>query len=216
MPVVSECRIVSGRVRFPLRSTFLLLTLVVACTAPPEPPDPNGTRPLLDQGGFVRHTEEITVQVPIQFLDQWRRSKPLETTLRGTQKIAGVARTEMIQGTWGEVGARRRVIRKDGNQTLEEVLESRQPTLFRYEVWGFTDRARLLTNYAVGEFQSREVPGGTAVKWTYSFHRTSLLAAPLLSWIVGTDFAEFMRSALQTMKQEAERHYGHGTSREHP
>jgi hypothetical protein len=113
----------------------------------------------------------------------------------------------MIQGTWGEVGARRRVIRKDGNQTLEEILEHKRPTLFRYEVWAFTDRARILTNYAVGEFRFTEVPDGTAVKWTYSFHRMSLFAAPLLSRIVQTDFAEFMRSTLETMKQEAERSY---------
>ncbi len=113
----------------------------------------------------------------------------------------------MIRGTWGDVGARRRVIRKDGNQTLEDVLENRQPTLFRYEVWGFTDSARILTNYAVGEFQYGEVPSGTAVKWTYSFHSTSLLTKPFLSWKVQTDFAEFMRSALQSMKQQAEQSY---------
>jgi hypothetical protein len=160
--------------------------------------------PAAGQSGFARHTEEITVQVPIQRLDQWRRSRPLENTLRGTKRIAGVARTEMIRGTWDEVGARRHVILNDGSQTTEEVLEVTRPSLFRYEVWGFTNWARLLTDCAVGEFQYREMPGGTAVKWTYSFHQRSLLAAPLLSWVVQTDFAEFMRSALQTMKQQSE------------
>jgi hypothetical protein len=189
----------------PALLTSLLTTLVIGCAAAlKESPDPTGPRPALDQGGFVSHTEEITVGVPIRFLVEWRRSKPLETTLRGTARIAGVARTEMIRGIWGDVGARRRVVRKDGNQTLEEILENDQPTWFRYEVWGFTDSARIFTNYAVGEFQYSEVPGGTAVKWTYSFHRTSLFAQPFLSWRVQTDFAEFMRSTLQTMKERAE------------
>ncbi len=182
----------------------LLSALVVSCRATP---DFTGSRPPVGQRGFVRHTEEITVQVPIRRLEEWRRSRPLESTLRGTKRIAGVARTEIVRRTWDEVGARRHVILKDGNQTTEEVLQVTRPTLFRYEVWGFTNWARFLTDYAVGEFQYREVPGGTAVKWTYSFHQRSLLAAPLLSWAVRTDFAEFMRSALQTMKQQGENDY---------
>jgi hypothetical protein len=74
-------------------------------------------------------------------------------------------------------------------------------------VWGFTDRERILNNYLVGEFQHREVPGGTAVKWTYSFHQRSLLAGPLLSMEVRRRVPDFMRSALQNMKQGAEQAY---------
>lgn len=186
----------------------VLSTLTLAwAAAPKRPPDSNAVRPPVDQGGFVSHTEEVTIQVPLQFLHEWRKGKSLETQLRGTNRLAGVARTEMIQGTWGEVGARRRVVRKDGNQSLEEILESTPPTLFRYEVWGFTDRAGLLTNYLVGEFQHHEVPGGTLVKWTYSFHRRSLLTEPFLSIMVRSRIPEFMRSTLQRTKQEAEQAY---------
>lgn len=191
---------------------FFLVAVLSALTlawaaGPKRPPDSNAARPPVDQGGFVSHTEEVTIQVPPQFLQEWRQGKSLETQLRGSSRIAGVARTEMIQGTWGEVGARRRVVRKDGNRSLEEILENTPPTLFRYEVWGFTDRAGLLTNYFVGEFQHREVPGGTLVKWTYSFHRRSLLTEPFLSIMVRSRIPEFMRSTLQRTKQEAEQAY---------
>jgi hypothetical protein len=198
----------AGQKRLRLVTAGLLSMLAMSCgAAPKEASDPNGPRPPLDQSGFVRHTETITVQMPIQALDKWRRSRPLETILHGTKRIPGVDHTEVIRGTWGEAGARRRVILKDGNQTTEEILEDKRPSLFRYEVWGFTNWARFLTDYAVGEFQFQEVPGGTEVHWTYSFHQKSILVSPLVAWVVQNDFAEFMRSTLQTMKQEAERQY---------
>jgi hypothetical protein len=202
-----------GKLAMPAFVLLLLLllgsTYFFGSEARMPPLDSNATRPPVDQGGFVNHTEEVTVQVPMPFLHAWRRASSgrLENTLRGTNKIAGVASTEMIQGTWPEVGALRRVVRKDGNQSLEEVLVNTWPTWFRYEVWGFTDKERILTNYLVGEFQHREVPGGTAVKWTYSFHRRSLFAAPFLSMAVRSRVPEFMRTALQNMKQQAEQAY---------
>ena len=185
---------------------FLGISAAGCAAGPGTPPVSGSARPAVDQGGFVSHTEEITVHVPMAFLCEWRRasSARLENTLRGTNKIAGVARTEMIRGTWPEPGARRRVVRKDGNQSIEEVLENTWPTSFRYEVWGFTDRERLLTDYLVGEFHHSEVPDGTHVKWTYSFHRRSMLATPLLSVVVRSRMPDFMQTALQNMKQQAE------------
>ena len=189
----------------------LFLSIPVAgCEGKPTPPlDARTPRPLLNQDGFVSHSEEITVHVPMEFLHEWRHASSghIENTLRGTNKIAGVERTEMIRGTWPEPGAQRRVIRKDGNRSLEEVLQNTWPTSFRYEVWGFTDREGILANYLVGEFQYSGVPNGTLVKWTYSFHRRSTLATPLLSMVVQNRVPEFMRTALVHMKEQAEEAY---------
>ncbi|MBV8586681.1 MAG: SRPBCC family protein [Verrucomicrobia bacterium] len=193
------------------------ILVVVSTTARQSPLNPSSTPPPVDHHGFVSHTEVITVQVPMQFFRQWRQTSSghLGNTLRGTSKIAGVAYTEMIRGTWPQPGARRRVVRKDGNESLEEVLENSWPTRFRYEVWGFTDQERILTNYLVGEFQYRGVPEGTEVKWTYSFHRRYLLTTPILSIEVHNRVPEFMRTALQSMKEEAEEAYSKdGTKRE--
>lgn len=200
----------SRRLKMVLLRTSFLIAVVMVCFAPSGgAPDANQARPPIDRDGFVSHTETITVNVPMQFLQEWRgaSSGHLENTLRGTDRIAGVSRTEMIQGTWPMAGARRRVIRKDGNQSLEEVVENTWPTSFRYEVWSFTDNARILTNYLVGEFHHQEVPGETEVRWTYSFHRRSLFAAPLLAIEVRRRVPGFMRSALQNMKQHAEQAY---------
>jgi Polyketide cyclase / dehydrase and lipid transport len=185
----------------------LLSVLTLGCAAGRKQKlDLNENRPPVDQNGFVRHAEEVTIQVPRPFLLEFQHAGPLESKLRGTNQIAGVARVEMIRGTWGEVGARRLVVRKDGNQSLEEVLEH-EPTLFRYEVWGFTDRASILANYLVGEFQYREAPGGTVVTWTYSFHRRSPVTEPILAFFVRTRIVEFMHSTIERMKQGAEQAY---------
>jgi hypothetical protein len=189
----------------------LLLSIPVAgcVTGPAAPLAADSARPRVDQDGFVRNTESITVHVPMEFLHHWSSASSgrLENTLRGTNKIAGVAHTEMIRGTWPQPGARRRVLRKDGNQSLEEVLENTWPTSFRYEVWGFTDKERILTDYLVGKFQNSEAPDGTLVNWTYSFHRRSMLATPLLSMMVRGRVPEFMRTALANMKEQAEEAY---------
>jgi Polyketide cyclase / dehydrase and lipid transport len=182
-----------------------LSTLMISCGgAHPSAPDPNARRPPVDQNGFVRHTETIVVRVPMEALTKWRQSVSLESILHGTKRIPGVDHTVMIHGVWDETGARRRVFLTDGNTTTEEVLVNQRPALFRYEVWGFTNWARFLIDYAVGEFQFHEVPGGTQVQWTYSFHKRSWLMTPMVSWVVQNDFAEFMRSALQTMQEAAE------------
>lgn len=197
--------------RWRLLITSVVSTLTLSCgAAHPGSADPNGPRPPVDESGFVRHTESTMVQVPIDVLTKWRRSVSLERILHGTKRIPGVDHTVMIHGVWDEAGARRRVFLKDGNTTTEEVLVNQRPALFRYEVWGFTNWARFLTDYAVGEFQFREAPGGTEVKWTYSFHERSWLTAPLVSWVVQNEFADFMRSGLKTMKDAAERAYGQG------
>ena len=196
-----------GSTRLGLLTAAFLTTLTVSCGgADPSSPDPNTPRPPVDQTGFVRHTETIVVNVPMDALNEWRRAVSLENLLQGTKRIPGVDHTVMIHGVWDETGARRRVFLKDGNTTTEEVLVNQRPVLFRYEVWGFTNWARLLTDYAVG-FQFHEASGGTEVQWTYSFHRRSWLMTPMVSWVVQNDFAEFMRSTLQRMKEAAEQDY---------
>lgn len=194
-----------------ISTVVLFLSIPAAgCTRGPQSSlDTRSPRPTVAQNRFVSHTEQITVHVPMEFLHKWRQSSAgrLENTLRGTDKIAGVARTEMIQGTWPDPGARRRVIRKDGNQSLEEVLENTWPTSFRYEVWGFTDRERIFTDYLVGHFKHSNVPDGTLVTWTYAFHSRSVLATPFLSIAVRNRVPEFMQTALRNMKEQAEEAY---------
>jgi hypothetical protein len=111
----------------------------------------------------------------------------------------------VIKGTWNEVGSRRRIHFVGGHYAAEKVLANDEPRLFRYQTWGFTFYARLVTDYLIGEFQVEETASGkTRVTWTYSFHKTSWLSALFLPAFVNRTIAVLMQNAVQQMKQAVE------------
>lgn len=171
---------------------------------PGAPPDYAGPRPEIAEGELIAHTEEVVVAVPLDRYAAWAATASLESHLRGTSRLPAVARTEELSGAWGEPGARRRVVLSDGHQVAEEILANEPPSRFRYEVWGFTNFGRFLTDYAVGEFRISGEGDTTRVRWTYAFHPRSRLAAPLLSRFVDSVWTEFMRTSLETIRREAE------------
>ena len=99
----------------------------------------------------------------------WFIGVPLEAQLKGTDPIPGVKHTELLSGTWGQKGARRRVVLTDGGEALEEIIESDLPDTFRYIVWNYTTEAAAYVRYGVGEFRFEPVGDTTRVIWTYAF-----------------------------------------------
>jgi len=181
------------------------IALAVWVLRPPStPPDYTGPRPEIATEGLIGHTEEIAVDVPLDRYAAWVASAPLEAQRRATGRLPAVVRTEVISGTWGEPGARRRVVLEDGHQLVEEVLENDPPGHFRYEVWGYTNFGKLLTDYAVGEFRAVAEGDKTRVTWTYAFHPRSRLSKSALSRFVATEWATFMRTSLETIRTAAE------------
>lgn len=175
--------------------------------APPDvPPEYRGQRPEPIADGHITHRESILIDVPVGRYMEWVTGTSLEDVLQGSDDVPSVVRTEPVMGTWGEVGARRRVVLDDGHYVTEEILENDQPRIFRYEVWGYTNAGRLMIEYAVGEFKVDDEDGQTLVTWTYSFHPTVGIARPVLSSFVEGTWADFMRSVLTTYKVEAERY----------
>jgi hypothetical protein len=176
--------------------------------APPSTPPPyTGERPIIsdDPSSYVSHTEETVIDLPIDQYIEWSINTPLEAILPGGGAIPSVLRTEMIQGTWGEVGARRRVVLSDGHYAAEEIIVNDPPHVFRYQVWDYTNYVRFAVDYAIGEFRTEEIEGQTHITWTYSFHRNSLLSDVFLPNFVDNDWAAYMCTVLQTMKRESER-----------
>jgi len=155
---------------------------VMRLLAPPSsPPEYTGVRPNIATDGYITHVEEIVINLPIDQYKTWSDSAPLEDLLPGASGIPRVVRTEMIQGTWNEQGARRRVVLEDGHYTAEEVLINEEG-LFSYQVWDYTNFARFAVDYAVGEFRLKAIGDNvTHVTWTYSFYPQSGLIEPLLS-----------------------------------
>jgi NAD(P)-dependent dehydrogenase (short-subunit alcohol dehydrogenase family) len=161
-----------------LTSAFRLRQLL----APPQtPPTFTSGRPMVANDGFVTHTEEILIDVPLDQYNAWSTNRPLESVLPAVEGIPRVLRTEAVQGTWDAVGARRRVVLEDGHYAAEEAIANDKPALFRYQVWGYTNVVRFLTDYAIGEFRLEDASGKTRVIWTYAFHARSTLTRPFLS-----------------------------------
>src|SRR5579871_6047639 len=70
---VMEFRMSSRRVKMVLLLTsFVVAVVVVSLATSGRAPDAKQTRPPIDESGFVSHTETITVDVPMQFLYEWR------------------------------------------------------------------------------------------------------------------------------------------------
>jgi hypothetical protein len=193
-----------------LLAVFALFLLVAVAAfyyvvAPPKsPPAYAGEKPIVAKDGHISHTEVGIIDVPLAQYAEYVSQIPLESILNGGRGIPSVKGSKVIKGTWNEVGARRRIDLEGGHYIAEEVL-IREPRVFRYQIWGFTNYARLVTDYAIGEFNVEETPDGkTRVTWTYSFHKNSFLSDLFLPNFVKQNWAELMRNSMQGTKRAVE------------
>src|SRR5215217_4233908 len=105
---------------------------------------------------FIAHTVETDIAVPPDRLLPWLVNVPLERILLGTEKLAGIERTDVLSPAWGSPGARRRVVLRDGNTSLEELLLVEEGQRFRYVVWNFTNEARRAVSTRSASSTSRQ------------------------------------------------------------
>lgn len=160
--------------------------------------------------GYASHTEVRTVSLPVDRYVSWADAAPLEDLLTGSKLVPAVTRTTMLRGTWNTVGARRRVALADGHFAAEQVLVHEDLPggghLFRYEVFGYTNYAKLGIDHAVGEFRTTPASSSSAlIEWTYHYRPRSPLLRPIVRRFVEGVWAPYMASVLDRMVQLAER-----------
>lgn len=177
-----------------------------AVVAPPKSPPAYAEKPPVAKDRYISHVETSIFDVSLAQYSEYIAQIPLEAILNGGGGGGiRVESTTVIKGTWNEVGSRRRINFAGGHYAAEEVLANDEPQLFRYQTWGFTFYARLVTDYLIGEFQVEETAERkTRVTWTYSFHKNSWLSAFFLPNFVNRAIAELMKNAVQQMKQAVE------------
>jgi Polyketide cyclase / dehydrase and lipid transport len=187
---------------------LLVAGVAYSVMAPPKsPPAYDGEKPPVAEDGYISNTEVSIFDVSLAQYSEYISQIPLEAILNGGGGGGGirVEGTTVIKGTWNEVGARRRVNFTGGHYAAEDVLVQDEPRVFRYQTWGFTNYARLVTDYLIGEFNVEETPDGkTRITWTYSFHKNSLLSDLLLPNFVKHTIAELMSNTIRSMKQAVE------------
>ncbi|MCP3098691.1 SRPBCC family protein [Myxococcus sp. K15C18031901] len=155
------------------------------------------------QARFVSHTVEADIALSPDRLLPWLVNVPLERVLPGTEQLAGIERTEALSPTWGSPGARRRVVLRDGNTSLEELLVVEEGRRFQYVVWNFTNSSRRAVQYAVGEFHFTPTETGTHLRWTYRFRGNGWPTEGFLESFVEEDFAGYMRVGMEHIQAEA-------------
>ena len=166
---------------------------------------------------LVDHTEEITVNRPLDIVVAEANRIPIEKTMHGTSTLPGVAGTHLLRGTWPEPGALRATCLTDGGSTEEQVIANARrgdTHHFRYEVWNYTTPQARPIIYAVGDFLETDLGDGrTLIHWTYAF-RLRLDEFPgylgplgrflFRKFYLNTRYAELMRGALAVRKESAE------------
>ena len=209
-----------------MRSTmFAILWLagLGAASAACEPPRgwvdvPHPEVAPLDQ--LVSHSEDIVVARPLAVVLKTTNSMDLRHTVKPTSALPGVEGTYLLTKQFdhfGAPGSRQFDCLSDGSTLEEQSLirtQTAQDSRFRYVVWNYTTAAARPIRYGVGEFHYVAIdPNHTAIHWTYSFALNDARFPGYLGsfgqWLfrvgfLDRDYADLMKSVLQTTKSAAE------------
>jgi len=123
---------------------------------------------------LVSHTEEITINRPLDVVLDVEGKTSLENTIDKKTPLPSVSGTYMLtKGSYVEPGSRRLTCLTDGSTLVEEVLENsrdKKSAQFRYVVWKYTSEKARPIQYGIGHFIRTDLGDGhTHVRWTYSF-----------------------------------------------
>ena len=107
-------------------------------------------------------------------------------------------------GAWDAAGQTRQLMLSDGGSVIEHTVEVDAPRRFVYELSDFQKLFGRLVSGARAEWDFTEVPGGTRIGWTYTFHpyRSGRLPVAL---IVRLAWGPYMRRVLPGIIAEVER-----------
>jgi hypothetical protein len=122
----------------------------------------------------------------------------LPKVLTGYGPLPAVVRTSEVSGPWDVPGSARIVHLADGTTVREQITQFSSPTAFAYRVFEFGNPiVGALATGARGEWTFTEAPGGTKVKWTYTFSAKNGLTAIPLSGITQILWRGYMDVCLE-------------------
>jgi hypothetical protein len=129
----------------------------------------------------------------------------LTAIFTGYGPLPAVISIENQTGAWDTAGQTRTVHLSDGSSAQELLTRYEHPCYFSYTVSGFTGALRFLTTSAHGEWWFSDVASErTQIKWRYAFNARSVLAVPVLFFIVKLLWRRYMRKALLHTRQQLE------------
>lgn len=122
----------------------------------------------------------------------------LPKVLTGYGPLPAVVKTSEVSGPWDVPGSARIVHLADGTTVREQITKFSSPREFAYRVFEFGNPiVGALATGARGEWTFSEAPGGTQVKWTYTFSAKNGLTAIPLSGITQILWRGYMDVCLE-------------------
>ena len=122
----------------------------------------------------------------------------------GQGPLPAVVGVEGQTGSWDTAGRTRTLMLSDGGHVVETITDAASPDLFAYELTDFQKLFGRLVAGARAEWRFAPEPGGTSIRWTYTFlalpGRTGIVRA-----IVKLFWAPYMRRVLPPIAREVER-----------
>lgn len=146
---------------------------------------------------FVARPPEPTFAVIV-------RPTTIPMAFRGKGPIPGTVHAEVLGDGVMRPGARRLVRSADGTSVDEVIEELVAPSRQRYTLSGFSRPFSWLVRRGEGLWTLSPAPGGTYVRWDFSFTLTSLLAWPVVAVLLHVFFRRAMEDALGRIKRAVE------------
>lgn len=156
--------------------------------------------------GLLNRRAETDINASIETVFNYISSgELLPDWLKKCGPVNGVVKTEIVKGPYNFPGASRTVYFDNGDTLTEQLLSFDPVGYYSYSVTKITDPLRHLTSIGYGQWWFENQPGGTHVKWVYSFLPKNLFARLALSIFLSLFYTKFMNQALRLAKARIEK-----------
>lgn len=192
-----------------LVATLCSVIILASCSsiqAPPDiPPAYTGEYPEITEGAYATYETTRVFNAPLEPLRLFiEDGNKIVAAMEETDNIKKPVVVVVLSGDWPEEGAVRRLEFSDGHYTLERVIESNFPTLFRYQVWDFTTAAGNNLDYAIGQQAWQQIDSNQSkLTWTYSLRPNASFKRFFVQRFVDNDMQPLMDNALDKVQAQA-------------
>jgi len=129
----------------------------------------------------------------------------LPKVFKGYGVIPAILSAEIVGGGEMRSGVIRRVTNSDNSVIDEEIIKLTRPTKQTYKiVSGFKPPFSYLVRYGGGDWTLTPSNDSTIVTWKFYFELTSVLAYPMMAFIMSAQFQKAQQSCLAEIKKYVE------------
>ncbi len=129
----------------------------------------------------------------------------LDQILQPTNKVPGVARTQLLHGDdWNTEGAHREVWLTTGDRVEEQITHLQAPNYFSYRTWDLPPPLAGRVDHIRGEWWLEPHPQGTRVVWQYTMIVTRRTVKPFVAGYLRRHMNPFMEQGMAVVVEQIE------------